>query len=994
MINNDSIFDSPTGQYLSYLDTTQGKYLPFRWQPAQTVEDVPNGYVLLGNHVTAIQGALGLTSDDVEAILIDNQLDIASAPLTLGNISLLYRYALLSQGLQLSVEDFIALKQMSVDLINTPPYNPMNPFDPLVAAPMAILRDDRPWGETLQICDQAAKVQASGFSVQDLRYLLCHQVVDPAGRYNQDPAVLMQRIRSLAAVIHAIQSQTAVPSDPTTFTDDVIRQKMSQALPANVAETFMGMWTGSIQYTATPVSAASAIPSTVFSGQPSIQLIFDPILSTQTLMLRGVPVNAIMTALTAELGTLVTQGTITAAQQTLLEGLLTDIHAQALTFFQSYLQQSSVGGQQTGFLEAGDFDTLFASQPPAVTSRAALAAGFLPYLQGQLIDQATIQSLVAQLGANASLVKTLLTNRAVLSDTTQLVPTPVPLLNGFIAAADTGLSVTYFSGSFEESASQVGSATLVTANTDQATNPAKPAPVNSARFEGYLEVPADGPYLFTAILPNNTASVALQFDFMSSPLTLAAGAPSGAPSAFPYAGYTQFKAGVPYHFTVDFQGLGGGDAKLLVEGEAFPQGPLGQLRLYPEASVQRFSRAQVLLAKTLQLVEGFNLDENEVVYIVTNPSDFSNVNFNALPTQSADYSITKAQQLFGQFLRLAGYASLKKGSAGGGDGLISVFRNARQSIPVTPLPPGVTTPLQLANWAGMNLYQTIGNLTRRDVQTVESVLLQLWGAGAIQTVTTGSRLQFTCAPLANEIGFARLWDALRMVQNLGIQPQVLKQTTAIVYPSRATTNPDPGFAIGAALRNAVRSQYTADQWRPVAQSVFDPLRQKKRDALCAYILNLPVIEKFGAKDTNGLFEYFLVDPGMEPVVQTSRIRLALSSVQTFIQRCLLNLEPEVRPSIIDSNRWEWMKRYRVWEANREIFLWPENWLIPEFRENATDLFQALQGTLLQGNITQDLVEQAYTQYLQDLDARARLDIVSVFNQAPAAGTLPLPPLSM
>jgi hypothetical protein len=122
---------------------------------------------------------------------------------------------------------------------------------------------------------------------------------------------------------------------------------------------------------------------------------------------------------------------------------------------------------------------------------------------------------------------------------------------------------------------------------------------------------------------------------------------------------------------------------------------------------------------------------------------------------------------------------------------------------------------------------------------------------------------------------------------------------------------------------------------------------------------------------------------MEPVVQTSRIRLALSSVQTFVQRCLLDLEPQVKPSILDSDRWDWMKRYRVWEANREIFLWPENWLIPEFRENATDLFQALQGTLLQGDITQDLVEQAFTQYLQDLDTRARLDIVSLFNQRPA-----------
>jgi hypothetical protein len=140
------MFDNPAGQYLRYFDTAQGKYLPFRWESTQTAEDVPNGYVLLGNHITAIQGALGLTANDVESILIDNGSDIASAPLTLDNVSLLYRYALLSQGLQLSVEDFIALKQLSVDLINTPPLNVVNRFDPLLTTPIGALKDDRPWG--------------------------------------------------------------------------------------------------------------------------------------------------------------------------------------------------------------------------------------------------------------------------------------------------------------------------------------------------------------------------------------------------------------------------------------------------------------------------------------------------------------------------------------------------------------------------------------------------------------------------------------------------------------------------------------------------------------------------------------------------------------------------------------------------------------------------------------------------------------------------------
>src|SRR6266566_616348 len=29
--------------------------------------------------------------------------------------------------------------------------------------------------------------------------------------------------------------------------------------------------------------------------------------------------------------------------------------------------------------------------------------------------------------------------------------------------------------------------------------------------------------------------------------------------------------------------------------------------------------------------------------------------------------------------------------------------------------------------------------------------------------------------------------------------------------------------------------------------------------------------------------------------------------------------------------WEWFKKYRVWDANRKIFLYPENWVEPELR---------------------------------------------------------------
>jgi hypothetical protein len=36
-------------------------------------------------------------------------------------------------------------------------------------------------------------------------------------------------------------------------------------------------------------------------------------------------------------------------------------------------------------------------------------------------------------------------------------------------------------------------------------------------------------------------------------------------------------------------------------------------------------------------------------------------------------------------------------------------------------------------------------------------------------------------------------------------------------------------------------------------------------------------------------------------------------------------------------QWTWMKNYRVWEANRKVFLYPENWIKPNLRDDKSPL---------------------------------------------------------
>jgi hypothetical protein len=127
-------------------------------------------------------------------------------------------------------------------------------------------------------------------------------------------------------------------------------------------------------------------------------------------------------------------------------------------------------------------------------------------------------------------------------------------------------------------------------------------------------------------------------------------------------------------------------------------------------------------------------------------------------------------------------------------------------------------------------------------------------------------------------------------------------------------------------------------------------------------------------DRNELLEYFLIDIEMSSCMLTSRIKQAISSVQLFIHRCLLNLEPAVSPDEIDVEQWDWMKNYRVWEANRKVFLYPENWIEPELRDDKTPFFKELETELLQSELADKTVEKALINYLYKLDEVARLDI--------------------
>ena len=253
-----------------------------------------------------------------------------------------------------------------------------------------------------------------------------------------------------------------------------------------------------------------------------------------------------------------------------------------------------------------------------------------------------------------------------------------------------------------------------------------------------------------------------------------------------------------------------------------------------------------------------------------------------------------------------------------------------------------------------------------------SLLLSLTGWETASRDAFLARFGLAVAGLARVESFSRVHAACRMAKKVGIPAAALLA---------AVTN-EPAASTVQALQAALRARHDESGWRAIIRPINDELRGLQRDALVAFILR-----RIGESATtrhidtaDKLFEYFLMDVEMEPCMQTTRVRHALSAAQLFIERCLMNLETGVAPSLISSRQWEWMKRYRLWEANRKVFLWPENWLEPELRDDQSPFFKESMSELLQGDVTDDAAATALLGYLSKLNEIAKLEPCDIYYQ--------------
>ena len=228
----------------------------------------------------------------------------------------------------------------------------------------------------------------------------------------------------------------------------------------------------------------------------------------------------------------------------------------------------------------------------------------------------------------------------------------------------------------------------------------------------------------------------------------------------------------------------------------------------------------------------------------------------------------------------------------------------------------------------------------------------------------------------------RLNDCMQALNRLGVNAQ-----RAIGWAKA-----EPTFDDAESMKQTVKSKYDLAQWQKVIQPLQDVFREQKRTALVSW---LTAQSNPNWMDTNALYSYFLIDVEMSACMLTSRLKQAAASAQLFVQRCLMNLELDIsiRSEKIDASdtladskwkQWKWMKYYRVWEANRKVFLYPENWIEPELRDEKSPFFKELENELLQNDISNETAEQAYLNYLEKMDKVANLEISTMYNETISA----------
>ncbi|MDP1678675.1 MAG: neuraminidase-like domain-containing protein [Candidatus Nitrotoga sp.] len=924
------------------------------------------------DHLPALLAAFRTRASDLALIRAHTGLD-NDAPLTLATVTILYRYVTLARALELAVKDLIDLEVLSG----------VAPFSKLESN--VGFSDINP-ARTIEFVRLADRVKQSGFIPETLNYLL-NKVADAPPALAPNNEQIHLALTTLTEGLIRIAAENVITDDPT---GEITRAKLSLLFEAHLVEQIARLISGTQIFSA----SLEELPNGVVMPTTG-KVTYDK--ASKSLKVTGWFTDE-------ERDNLLTLSNV--AEYT---SALTSLHQQSLQQHPDELLQKTLQGQlrwtnqEAAELEKSVFKAT--SLGPDGTIDPTIVAGkFKAFLTVALpyIRVALSRALVKQTLADALTLEPA-TAAFLLEGAHGIVPLQGmkkedPVITNFLALTGNGLTASYFE---DENLEKLGEKTV-----DPAINFRWDSKKGfSVRWEGKLLADKTQRYQF-----HLRAGGGVQFKVDGE--LLIDQWKDAAPAEYTYA--KNLEAGKFYDLIIEYfnhNSAADDEPAALVElrwsGPSSPAEIVPQYRLFSSGDAYLAAqKAFIQLHKASVLSDGFKLSPRELAYLAQpkidgNPAHPNAFDLNDLPVEAAPadkHTLFSAWSKWNDFVTLRALARNDPDSVldvisaeTGGQAQKALLRATGWDVhmlttlvgnefTLKPSYNDVTALLKLAN--AMRLLGQLGapanevfgwaSIFSDTARVIED------GVTKMDTSLVSETAKFNAEDLGRVVAGAGIPDATRIIAIVSATEVTLNnKTSATATGIRVQIYGDNKPALTAAqeAKRAHKAQYDNAAWLEIARPIADQLREAQRAALVAYLL-----PRVGATDSGDLFDYFLIDVEMSPCMQTSRIKQAISSVQLFIQRCRMNLEPKVSPDKIDPKLWPWRKNYRVWEANLKVFLYPENWIEPELRDDKTQFFRELESELLQDEVTNETAEKALGNYLQKLETVSNLKICGMHEQ--------------
>ena len=346
-------------------------------------------------------------------------------------------------------------------------------------------------------------------------------------------------------------------------------------------------------------------------------------------------------------------------------------------------------------------------------------------------------------------------------------------------------------------------------------------------------------------------------------------------------------------------------------------------------SADEAGKLLVRLDKAARLISQLNPDDRLLDHWLTQPGATGWLDVNTLPD-----SLGSTASLNG-WLHLCRFHQLQQRLTDNGATLIGILRRAGDSTDQTRAADLADTLADLSDLAGWNL--------RYLQQLCDSLALSYPDDFRTEGI------------------ILRLEKAIQACNQLGAEPT--RVAGWVAGPLTAD--------IGADMLAHAHAHTSAPG---LLQQVEDGLRMRRRNGLRDYLS--PSV----ADAAQTLSQRLLIDVDVAPDITTTRIAAATHAVQLLLQRALLDLEPALVLNDDLRQEWSWMSSYSTWQANRETFLHPENYLIPDSRTDGTEQYTAFNTDLTHGELTDDDATTALRHYLSGLDEVAQLEPAALYLQ--------------